>query len=138
MKKKIFEYLVFYLVNLITKHNIFLFPSLFSFYKIYDSMIIRTWCCGSVDSYSLNTNFRGWVLDFFQRIELFIEIQYPVNQCIDGINDYEFTYPWNSDFYWIDAFVCKWNHYLFCCPLFYHKHFSNYWHITYINVVILI
>lgn len=68
MWKKIFEYLVFYLVNLITKHNIFLFPSLFSFYKIYDSMIIRTWCCGSVDSYSLNTNFRGWVLDFFNEM----------------------------------------------------------------------
>lgn len=29
----------------------------------------------------------------YQQNELFIEIQYPVNQCIDGINDYEFTYP---------------------------------------------
>lgn len=138
MKKIIIEYLVFYLVNSITKHkHISISQFVFLLWNLWfnDYHNLMLWKCGFL---FVEYQFPWMSFGFFQRNELFIGIQYPVNQCIDGINDYEFTYPWNSDFYWIDAFVCKWNHNLFCCPLCYHKHFSKYWHITYIDVVILI
>lgn len=41
------------------------------------------WKCGFI---FVENQFPWMSFGFFQRNELFIEIQYPVNQCINGIN----------------------------------------------------